>query len=139
MNVSKLKYWLYNFVLGSMIFYIVTSTMSGIITSGEVLHWLGAYAVFTLLNLLAEHTLKFLTLPTNFFTYILASTLLTLVSFYIISIFLPGIRFGPSVLDPVSIGIISINPVTLSSTMTMVVGALFSGFFWGLFYWLSSD
>ena len=138
MNMYTIKTILYNFLLGTLIFYI-TSQIVGIETSGIVSHWLMAAGAFVAANLLVPYLLKFFTLPKNFLTYWLAGTIMSIAAFYIISLFLPGITFEETVLEPSSLGIISINSYTLTPFMTMTFAGIIAGLMSAAFYWLQSE
>ena len=122
-----------------MIFYIVTKVMTGIQTSGYALYWLMTYGVFFLANQLVPHTLKFFTLSRNILTYWIMTTIVSFAAIYAMSIFIPGIEIGETVLDPVSFGAISVNPYSLSPDMTMVIAAVAAGLFRAVLYSLKSD
>ncbi len=139
MNAASIKNFLYSFLLGSIIFYITTRIIPGIKVTGTILYWLMAYGVFFLANILVKQVLKFFTLPKNFFTFWLVSAILSFAAIYIMSAFLPGITVGATLLDPVGLGIISINPYTLTPILTMIAGGIVAGFLSAAFYWLASD
>lgn len=139
MNSIKIKSILYNFIVFSMIFYVTTRIINGIHTSGQIHHLLLAFALFTLANLLIPHMLRFFTFPTTFFTYFLMSLILSFAAIYLMSLFFPGIDVGTTSIDPVGVGIVSVNPVTLTPIMTMVAGGAVAGFLSALLYWLNRD
>ncbi|MBN1618250.1 phage holin family protein [Candidatus Dojkabacteria bacterium] len=139
MNMSTIKSFLYNFILGAMIVFITFNILDGVQTSNNIVHWLLIYLVFCLANLLVKHTIKFLTLPTNFLSYFLIGSLLSFGAFYLMDIFLPGIKFGSTLVNPFSTGIFSINPFTLSPILTMLVAGIISGLFSSLFFWLGKE
>lgn len=136
MNWAAIKRILYDFFINSLIFYAVVKAISGITTSGRVLHWLMAFAVFALANLLVKQTIKFLTLPSNFFTIFIVSSILNFAAIYGMSLIIPGIQIGETLIDPVSIGIISVNPYRLTSFLTMVLASLYAALLSSVLNWL---
>ncbi len=139
MNSSSIKNFLYSFLLNSLIFYVTTKIVTGIQTSGQATHWLMAYAVFAAANALVPHMLRFFTLPGNFFAYWLMSAILSFVAIYIMSMLLPGIIVRETIIDPVGMGLISINPYTLSPIFTMVAGGLVAGVFGAAFDYFNNN
>lgn len=138
MNSSSIRNILYQFVTGSMIFFITTKLIPGVQMSGQFVHWVMAYGVFVAANALVPHTLRFLTIPGNFFAYWLVSAVLSFISIYIMSILLPGILVTSTVIDPVGLGIISINPYTLSPILTMISAGIVAGLMGATLYVLNS-
>lgn len=139
MNMSSIKKFLYTFMISSMIFYITVKMLSGIETSGQLIHLLLAFLLFVIPSILVKHTLRFFTLPSNFLTYLLILSILNFAAFYGISLLLPGIRIGETLIDPVSMGIVSINPYTLTSFLTMVFASLVSALMTSTLYWLKKE
>ena len=127
MNTSVIKSLLYNLILGSMILFVVFQLMSGIETSGQIIYWAMMFAVFFVAIVVVPQMLKFFTIPKNFFTYWLTSSIVSFIAIYAMSLFLPGISIGETVIDPVSAGIISIDPFTLSPILTTVLASLLAG------------
>lgn len=138
MNIRTIKAFLYSYLLGLIIFYITTqlveTEMSGMLT-----HWLMASSLFAVATMATPHLLKFLTLPKNFFTYWLAGTIVSIAALYAISLFLPGISFQETVLEASSLGIVSINPYTLTPFMTMTFAGIIAGLLSAVFYWLQPE
>jgi hypothetical protein len=60
-------------------------------------------------------------------------------AFYLMSLFLPGITISETILDPMTLGFVSVNPYTLSPVMTMVLAALVAGLLSAVLYWLDSE
>jgi hypothetical protein len=139
MNPSTIKGILYSFVTGSMIFFITTKLIAGIQMSGQFMHWIMAYAVFVAANALVPHLLRFFTLPGNFFAYWIMSALMSFIAIYVMSLILPGVLVVSTVIDPVGLGIISINPYTLSPIFTMVAGGVVAGLMTASIYTLKDD
>lgn len=137
--MSSIKSFLYDFVIGSMIFFITTQIMSGIQLSGILTHWLMMFAVFVVANMIVPHTLKFFTLPKNFLTYWLGSAVVSFAAIYAMSLFLPGIIIGETLIDPVSLGIISVNTYTLSADITMVIAGIIAGLFTAILFELNRE
>lgn len=136
MNSSGIRKFLYSFILSSMTFYITATLISGIETSGEIIHWLMAFCLFAAANSLIKQTMKFFTLPQNFITHWVVGSILNFGAIYGMSLILPGIRVGETLIDPVSIGIISVNPYTLTPFLTIVLTAIVSSLFGAALYWL---
>ena len=139
MNSSSLKAALYTFVLGSMILYTTMNVISGIETSGELSHWAMAFGVFFVGQFLVPRLLKFFTIPKNVITYWIIAAITSFASLYAMSLFLPGITIGETVLDSASIGFVSIEPYTLSPDVTMIIAGLYAGLLSAIFYWLKSE
>ncbi|MEA3357018.1 MAG: phage holin family protein [Patescibacteria group bacterium] len=139
MNLAKIKNFIYTFLLGSMIFYITTHIVTGIEISGEPAHWLMIYAVFAISNIIARLCIKFFALPQNFIIFWLCSAIFGFCAIYAMSIILPGIQIAETLIDPMSLGIISVNPYSLSPMLTMVAGAAVSGLFGSIFNWLKRE
>ncbi|MDD3661464.1 MAG: hypothetical protein PHG63_00165 [Candidatus Dojkabacteria bacterium] len=138
MTMGSLKKLLYNFVIGSMIFFIVVVLLPGIRTSGMLLHWLMAFAVYNVGLLIVPQTLRFLTLPRNFLTYWVFSAVTSFASIYAISMFVPGLTIHETLIDPVKLGIVTVDPYTLSKDLTMIAAAVLSGFMNSALIWLKT-
>lgn len=138
MTMGSLKKFLYNFVIGSMIFFIVVVLLPGIQTSGMLVHWLMAFAVFNVGLLVVPQTLRFLTLPRNILTYWAFSSLTSFAAIYAISMFVPGLTIHETVIDPVKLGIVTVDPYTLSKDLTMITAAILSGFMNAVLIWLKT-
>lgn len=136
MNSSGIKKFLYSFILSSMTFYITATLISGIETSDQFMHWFMAFCLFAAANSLIRQTMKFFTLPQNFVTYWIVGSILNFGAIYGMSLILPGIRVGETLIDPVSVGIISVNPYTLTPFLTIVLTAMVSSLFSASLYWL---
>jgi uncharacterized membrane protein YvlD (DUF360 family) len=139
MTLGSIKKMLYQAILAGMVFFITMQIVTGITTSGLAVHLLMALAVYAAANMLVIQIIKFFTIPKNLFTYWLASAVLSFGAIYIMSVFLPGITIEETILDPVSLGIISVNPYVLTPMLTMVLAALVSGLFNAVLYWLDSE
>lgn len=139
MNAATIRKFLYNFLIGSMIFYITSNIVSGINISGEIVHFLIATLIYVVANQLVRHVIKFLNMPLNPFTFWLTSFVLSFGAFYLISMISPGVIIQQTVIDPVSLGIVSIEPYTLSPELTMAYAALISSLISLAFFWLSRD
>jgi len=139
MDSYGIKKFIYDLILSSMIFYITAAAISGIETSGQIVHWLMAFGLFGIANSLIRQTIRFFTLPRNFITYWIVGTVLNFGAIFGMSLALPGIRIGETLIDPVSLGIISINPYTLAPTLTIVFAAIVSSLFSAFLYWLKRD
>ena len=122
-----------------MVFYIIASMIPGIEAPTQLIHWLMAFGVFAGANLLVIQFIKFFTIPKNILTYWLAGTMLDFGAFYLMSLFLPGITISETILDPMTLGFVSVNPYTLSPVMTMVLAALVAGLLSAVLYWLDSE
>ena len=138
MTLGSIKKMLYQFVLSSMVFFILTQLLSGFEISGQPLHWLMMFVVFGASNLLVIQLIKFFTIPKNILTYWLASMILSFAAFYVMDMFLPGITIGETIIDPVSAGIISVEPYIFSPILTMVLAGVVSGLFNAVLYWLDT-
>lgn len=136
MDLSGIKKIIYNFILSSMIFYITVTLIQGIQTSGQIIHWILIFGLFGIANALIRQTINFFTLPQNFTTYWLIGTILNFGAIYGMSLILPGIRVGETLIDPISVGIFSINPYTLTPVLTILFAATVSSFFSASLYWL---
>ncbi|MBN2100633.1 phage holin family protein [Candidatus Dojkabacteria bacterium] len=134
MNSSSIKSLLYQILLSSLILYVTFNVFSGIQTSGEIIHWLLAFALFGVAGFLVKQTLKFFTLPSNFFTYFLASALIGFGAIFAMSMFLPGIQIGETLIKQKSLEFISINSYTLSPVFTMIAASAFSALLSASFY-----
>jgi hypothetical protein len=139
MSPSSLKSTLYTFALGSLILYTTTTAISGFEMPILWSHWLMAYGVFFIGQFLVPRLLKFFTIPKNLLTFWVLSAITSFASIYAMSLFLPGIMVGETVLDAASIGFVSINPYTLSADFTMIIAGVFAGLLSALFYWLRTE
>ena len=139
MTLSSIKKFLYQAVLSGMVFFITMQIITGITTSGLAVHLFMVLAVYAVANMSVIQLIKFFTIPKNISHLLLTSAVLSFGAIYVMSIFLPGITIGETILDPVSLGIISVNPYVLTPTLTMILAALVSGLLNAVLYWLDSE
>lgn len=139
MNSTGIKKFLYSFILSSMIFYITATLIQGIHTSGQIIHWIMMFGVFGIANSLIRQTIKFFTFPQNFTTYWLVGSILNFGAIYGMSLILPGIQIGETLVNPISAGIFSINPYTLTPFLTIVLTSIVTSFFSTSLYWLKKS
>lgn len=139
MTLGSIKRVLYQAVLSAMVFLITIQVVTGITISGLAVHLLMVLAVYAVANMMVIQLIQFFTMPKNILTYWLTSAVLSLGAIYIMSVFLPGITIGETILDPVSLGIISVNPYVLTPMLTMILAALVSGLLNAVLYWLDSE
>lgn len=139
MNSYAVKKILNTFFLGSMIFFVTVTVLSGIQTTGQLSYWIIAFGFIFAANLLVPQVLKFLTLPRNFLTYWLMSATANFAAIYAISMLVPGFVMGETIVNPMSTGIVSVNPYTLSADVTMIFAGLISGLLNTIFYLLERE
>ncbi len=130
---------LYDFIFGAMVFYITTQIITGIQTPILLSHWFMIIVIFGLSNTLVEQTIKFFTLPENIFMDIIIGTILNFAAIYGMTIIIPGISVAETYIDTVSLGIVSINTFTLSSTFTMIAAAFVTSTIYASINWLQYD
>ena len=133
------KKLLYDLVFGAMIFYITTQLVSGIETPILIINWIMITVIFGISNTLVGQTIKFFTIPNNLITNILVGTILNFAAIYGMTMIIPGLTVSDTYVDTVSIGILSVNPFTLSSTYTIIAAALISSIIYSLVDWLQYD
>jgi uncharacterized membrane protein YvlD (DUF360 family) len=114
----------------------VANTIEGFRTSDQLSHWIMMCVLFSIALSLTKPLIKFLTLPTKFFFYWIVGAALSFGAFYGMKFLLPGISFSETVIDGKSLGIVSINPATLSPTLTMIIGSLYASAVKSVLYWL---
>lgn len=133
------KKLLYDFIFGAMVFYLTTQIITGIETPILLSQWIMIFAIFALSNMLVSQTITFFTLPDNVLTNIFIGTILNFAAIYGMTLILPGIIISETVIDPVSLGIVTINPFTLSPTFTMISAGFVSSTIYSLINWLQYD
>jgi len=133
------KKLLYDIIFGAMVFYITTQLISGIQTPILISHWIMIIAIFGLSNNLVGQTIKFFTISSNLFSKIFVGTILNFAAIYGMTIIVPGIVISDTYIDTVSIGILSINPFTLSSTFTIIAAAFITSTIYAIIDWLQYD
>lgn len=135
----SIKKLLYDFILGSIVFYITTQVISGIQTPNLLSHWLMIFVIFAISNTLVGQSIKFFTLPSNILTNILIGIILNFAAIYGMTLILPGISITETSINPVSLGLVSVNPFILNPTFTMLAGAIVSSFLFSTLSWLQYD
>lgn len=135
----SLKKILYDFIFGAMVFFVTTQILTGIETPELITHWLMTFSIFALSNMLVAQTITFFTLPNNVLTNIVIGTILNFAAFYAMTLILPGISVADTTIDPISFGIVTVNPFTLSSTFTMIAAGLVSSTIYSVLNWLQYD
>lgn len=120
-------------------FYIMTQIVTGIQTPILASQWVVIFAVYALSNMLVSQTIIFFTLPNNIITNVLIGTVLNFAAIYGMTLIVPGISVAETTIDPMSIGVLTINPFTLSPTFTMIAAGFVSSIIYSVINWLQYD
>lgn len=134
-----MKEFLRDLFLYILVFYLTTNIFTGI-----VMPIISMYAIATLIVLsigvnMAKPFLNFLTIKSNFLTYFLMSSLITIGITFLLKIFMTGFFIEPSQFAGLSFDFLEIKGFEINGILTIVLFSVLSSFICTIFYLLNKS
>lgn len=131
-------------ILRMFVFFIVglwfvTQLLPGVVIVGNWQTLVGAGVVLTLLTLFIQPILKILFIPINFMTLGLASWLVDVVLFWLLTFFMPQVQIHPWKFSGMDIGGIILPAMSINYAWTLILATLFLSLFTSLLQSISSE
>lgn len=134
-----MKHILRMFVFSIVGLWFTTQLLPGVVIVGTWQTLVAAGMILTFLTIFIQPLLKILFIPINFMTLGLASWLVDVVIFWLLTVLMPQIQIRAWTFSGSDVGGIIIPPISINYTLTLILATLFLSLFTSLLQSVSNE